>query len=101
MHSSMARIIQPFYTLVDGDVLYAVTTNGVEQAALSPVALGIVASELMWDAILTMTTLVGGARFPRTRGIHRPWHPTRDGGPLLRMGDSAFTLPSGYFRVVG
>ncbi len=58
VHSSMARIIQPFHTLMDGDVLYAVTTNEVEDAALSPVALGIVASELMWDAILTMVALV-------------------------------------------
>jgi L-aminopeptidase/D-esterase-like protein len=56
----VARIIQPFHTLMDGDVLYAVTTNEVENAALSPVALGIVAAELMWDAILTMAHIVAG-----------------------------------------
>ncbi len=58
VHSSMARIIQPFHTPMDGDVLYAVTMNEAENAALSPVALGIVASELMWDAILTMADIV-------------------------------------------
>jgi len=59
VHSSMGRIIQPFHTLVDGDVLYAVTTNEVENDALTPVALGIAASEPMWDAILQMTEIVG------------------------------------------
>src|SRR5579871_1724983 len=59
VHSSMSRIICPFHTLVDGDVLYAVTTNEVENDALTPVALGIAASELMWDAILQMTEIVG------------------------------------------
>lgn len=58
VHASMARIIQPFHTLMDGDVLYATTTNEVDNATLTPIALGIVASELMWDAILTMATLV-------------------------------------------
>jgi 6-aminohexanoate-oligomer endohydrolase len=60
VHSSMGRIIQPFHTLVDGDVLYAVTTNEVENDALTPVALGIATGELMWDAILQMTEIVGG-----------------------------------------
>jgi L-aminopeptidase/D-esterase-like protein len=52
VHSSMARIICPFHTLVDGDVLYAVTTNEVEHPTLSVAGLGILASELLWDAIL-------------------------------------------------
>jgi L-aminopeptidase/D-esterase-like protein len=54
VHSSIARIIYPFHTLMDGDVLYAVTTNEVEQPGLSAAGLGMLASELMWDAILSV-----------------------------------------------
>jgi L-aminopeptidase/D-esterase-like protein len=52
VHASMARAIQPFHTLADGDVLFAVTTDAVEDGGLSPVALGVLASELAWDAVL-------------------------------------------------
>lgn len=52
VHTSMARAIQPFHTIYDGDVLWAVTTNEVENPALNDVALGVVASELAWDAVL-------------------------------------------------
>lgn len=56
VHTSMARAIQPFATEFDGDVLYAVSTAEVastEQAPLLASAdLGVIASELMWDAIL-------------------------------------------------
>lgn len=52
VHSSMARAIQPFHTLYDGDVLFAVTTNESENPALNDIALGLVASDLMWDAVL-------------------------------------------------
>jgi L-aminopeptidase/D-esterase-like protein len=48
----MARAIQPFHALVDGDVLYAVSTNEIEDPALESIGLGIVASELAWDAVL-------------------------------------------------
>jgi 6-aminohexanoate-oligomer endohydrolase len=51
VHASMARAIQPFHALVDGDVLFAVTTNEVEEA-LGSIELGVVASELAWDAVL-------------------------------------------------
>ncbi|GAA2450998.1 P1 family peptidase [Agromyces soli] len=63
VHSSMHRAIQPFHTSQDGDVLFAVTTDeldfptetsaelGVHQ--LAPSALGAVASELAWDAVLS------------------------------------------------
>jgi len=53
VHTSMARAIQPFSTEADGDVLYAVTTGQVENPGLSPMDLGVVASELAWDAILS------------------------------------------------
>jgi L-aminopeptidase/D-esterase-like protein len=52
VHSSLARAIQPFHALVDGDVLFAVTTDEVENADLPAMSLGVVASELAWDAVL-------------------------------------------------
>ncbi len=53
VHASMARAIHPFHALVDGDVLYTVTTNTVEPGRLDSIGLGIVASELAWDAVLS------------------------------------------------
>ena len=53
VHASMARAIQPFHALVDGDVLYTVSTNAVENAELTSMSLGVVASELAWDAVLS------------------------------------------------
>jgi L-aminopeptidase/D-esterase-like protein len=53
VHASMARAIQPFHALVDGDVLYAVTTDEVDNPELTEMALGVVASELAWDAVLS------------------------------------------------
>jgi 6-aminohexanoate-oligomer endohydrolase len=52
VHASMARAIQPFHALFDGDVLYAVSTNEAEYPALESIGLGVVASELAWDAVL-------------------------------------------------
>lgn len=52
-HGSMGRAIQPFATRQDGDVLYAVTTDEVDNPTLSPARLGLVASELAWDAVLS------------------------------------------------
>jgi 6-aminohexanoate-oligomer endohydrolase len=52
VHASLARAIQPFHVLVDGDVLCAVTTNEVENEDLTATSLGVVASELAWDAVL-------------------------------------------------
>jgi L-aminopeptidase/D-esterase-like protein len=54
VHTSMARAIQPFHTVADGDVLWAVTTRTGPQA--DPVRLGIFASELAWDAVLAAAT---------------------------------------------
>jgi L-aminopeptidase/D-esterase-like protein len=53
VHSSMGRAIQPFATADDGDVLYAVTTDEVENPSLTPMDLGVMASELAWDAVLS------------------------------------------------
>lgn len=55
VHTSMARGLQPFATEYDGDVLYAISTGEVDDkqpGALTSVDLGVVASEVMWDAIL-------------------------------------------------
>ena len=48
----MARAIQPFATQYDGDVLYAVTTDEVDNPDLTPMDLAVAASELAWDAVL-------------------------------------------------
>jgi len=54
VHVSMARAILPFHALEDGDVLFAVSTGEVESdPVLDTTALGIVASELSWDAVLS------------------------------------------------
>ncbi len=52
VHSSMARAIQPFHAPHDGDVLFAVSTDEVENPELDGTSLGLVASELAWDAVL-------------------------------------------------
>jgi 6-aminohexanoate-oligomer endohydrolase len=52
VHASMSRAIQPFHVLTDGDILYAATTDEVENDALDPVTLGVIASEVAWDAVL-------------------------------------------------
>ena len=52
VHTSMARAIQPFHALVDGDVLYTVTTDEVDNPELTSTSLGVLASELAWDAVL-------------------------------------------------
>jgi L-aminopeptidase/D-esterase-like protein len=54
VHASMARAIQPFHSVSDGDTLFALTTNEVQEAGLQNVAhLGAIAAELAWDAVLT------------------------------------------------
>ncbi len=53
VHSSMARAIQPFATASDGDILYAVTTDEVDNPALDVTDLAVIASEVAWDAILS------------------------------------------------
>jgi L-aminopeptidase/D-esterase-like protein len=53
VHVSLARAIQPFHALEDGDVLFAVSTGEVESdPLLDTTGLGVVASELAWDAVL-------------------------------------------------
>jgi 6-aminohexanoate-oligomer endohydrolase len=53
VHASMARAIQPFHTTNDGDVLFALSTDEVENEKLNVADLGVVASEVAWDAVLS------------------------------------------------
>ena len=53
VHTSMARAIQPFHTQRDGDTLFAVTTEEVENLNLRSADLGVIASEVAWDAVLS------------------------------------------------
>jgi L-aminopeptidase/D-esterase-like protein len=52
VHGSMSRAIEPFNTPVDGDVLYAVTTNEVSGEGVNEFVLAAAASELAWDSVL-------------------------------------------------
>ncbi len=52
VHSSMARAIQPFHTRDDGDAFWAVSTREVHRPEWSVTALGVAASEVVWDAVL-------------------------------------------------
>jgi L-aminopeptidase/D-esterase-like protein len=53
VHSSMARAIQPFHTMQDGDLLFTATTGTVENEALNNTTdFGLIASELAWDAVI-------------------------------------------------
>ena len=53
VHGSMSRAIEPFNTPVDGDVLFAVTTNEVAPGHdVNEFVLAAAASELAWDAVL-------------------------------------------------
>ncbi len=52
VHASMARAIQPFHARWDGDILFAVSSQRVENTTLDEVSLGLIASELAWDAVL-------------------------------------------------
>lgn len=73
VHTSMGRAIQPFATQSDGDVLVAVTTDEVENPDLPAIDLGLIASELAWDAVLSsvpalppLPALAGAAPDPAT-----------------------------------
>jgi L-aminopeptidase/D-esterase-like protein len=53
VHASMARAIQPFHTADDGDVLIAVSTLEKSDKPIGLTHLGVLASELAWDAVLS------------------------------------------------
>lgn len=81
VHASMARGIQPYSTIDDGDVLFAVSTAEVDNPALSPSDLTGIASEAAWDAILasvppqdpvppTAPTRVSSSDLDRLTGVY-------------------------------
>jgi L-aminopeptidase/D-esterase-like protein len=57
VHTSMGRGIQPFQTMFDGDVLYAVSTDEVDAESVregtGSADIATIAAETMWDAILS------------------------------------------------
>jgi L-aminopeptidase/D-esterase-like protein len=53
VHSSMARAIQPFHTPDDGDILFTATTAELPAGGIDSTAVGVIASELAWDAVLS------------------------------------------------
>ena len=52
LHTSMGLAIHPFHTRDDGDALWVVSTSEVELPQWSVAALGIAASDVLWDAVL-------------------------------------------------
>ncbi|MGE3873261.1 MAG: P1 family peptidase [Parvibaculaceae bacterium] len=54
VHSSMGRAIQPFATGWDGDVLFAATTDEVDDPDFPEAEIATLASEVMWDALLSV-----------------------------------------------
>lgn len=52
VHSSMARAINPFHTIRDGDVFFAVSTQETDCSAQETDMMFARASELAWDAVL-------------------------------------------------
>mgnify|MGYP001793958492 CR=1 FL=1 len=55
-HSSMARALQPYSTMFDGDVLYAVSTAELDKVVMTPIDLGVVAGEVAWEENLISVT---------------------------------------------
>ena len=53
IHVSMARAIHPFHIKDDGDVLFMVSTEEVENKHLNSNEFGLLASEVAWDAVLS------------------------------------------------
>lgn len=92
VHGSMNRAIQPFATEDDGDVLYAVTTDQVENKSLSFMDLSVLASELAWDAILSSV--------PRLAAEPTPLG-TQPRGDQLRRYSGTYELYGGNELTVG
>ncbi len=53
IHTSMSRAIHPFHTITDGDVLFMISTNEIENKQLDFTKFGLIASEVAWDAVLS------------------------------------------------
>jgi L-aminopeptidase/D-esterase-like protein len=53
IHASIARAIQPFHCLNDGDVLFMVTTEEIDDSLLTLSQFGVLAGEVAWDAVMS------------------------------------------------
>lgn len=53
VHTSMGRAIRPFHSEFDGDILFAVSTNEVDNPSLALGDLGALASDAAWDAVVS------------------------------------------------
>lgn len=71
VHMSMGRALQPYASIFDGDVLYAVSTQELDQGLQSSATLGVAAAELMWDAILASTPPQPKKLTPSTQAISK------------------------------
>ena len=109
VHTSMGRGIQPFHTERDGDVLFAATTGEVANAALSPVDLGALASEVAWDAVLSSVPPLPPVERTVTRGDaarYGAYAGEYELGPgavlsVTREGDRLFAEATGRVAVYG
>ena len=50
-----SRPVVPFATGVDGDVLFTATTDEIDDPDVHTAEIATIASEVMWDALLTVT----------------------------------------------
>jgi 6-aminohexanoate-oligomer endohydrolase len=91
VHMSMSRAIQPFSTTDDGDALFAVTTDEVDNPSLSALDLSTIASETAWDAVL--------ASVPPQDPV-RPTTPIRVSASDLDSVIGTYEFPSGTRVVV-
>ncbi len=53
IQNSMSRAIYPYGTSLDGDILFFATTDEVDDKNFSLAKLGMIASDLVWDAVLS------------------------------------------------
>jgi len=52
VHAAMGRMIRPFHTIYDGDILFMVSTEEVDNPQVGPITLGEFAADTLWDAVL-------------------------------------------------
>ena len=109
VHTSMGRAIQPFQTQQDGDVLFAVTTGEVENPELGPVNLGVLASEVAWDAVLASVPAlppVDSSAARPSAEVLASWAGRYEFGPgaelsIIREGERLFAVATGERPIYG
>ena len=52
VHVAMGRMIRPFHTIYDGDVMLLVSTEEVDNPRMGPITFGEMAADALWDAVL-------------------------------------------------